>query len=430
MTNDEIIKLKQENERLRRAIDELSILNDIATAINTTMTVEQLIDLIVRKCINLLKVEQAVVMLLDETKIDDPFQTMIRRADRTSRIMPIKLDTQLTGWMLKHEKPLVINDFAKDDRFQKVVDDFFPIRSLLSVPLITQNRMIGQLTVFNKALTSVFTSDDERLLSIIATQSAQVIENARLQEEEHNLQLITKDFEVAREIQVNLLPKENPQFPGFDIAGKSIPAKFVGGDCFDFISVNDNRLAVSLGDVSGKGLSAALLMANLQASIRAQTLINSMPKKCLEKCNRLLYDSTDSEKYATHFYAILDNRKNQICYANAGHNRPILFGKNKPPIQLETAGLMLSIFKDHEYEQSEVCLDPGDLLLIYSDGITEAMTVQDEEYGEQRLTQFVETVKYKSAHEVIDLILNDVKSFVKGHPQSDDMTMIVIKNVN
>ncbi|MBD3288229.1 SpoIIE family protein phosphatase, partial [candidate division KSB1 bacterium] len=409
MTNDQVIQLRQENERLRRAIDELSILNDIATAINSTMTLDRLIDLIVRKCINLLKVEQAAVMLLDRSQADEPFQTMVRRADRTSHIMPLKLDAQLTGWMLKHEKPLVVNDLATDERFQMVADDQLYIRSLLSAPLITKSRMIGQLTVFNKEFSKKFTDEDQRLLTIIATQSAQVIENARLAEEEHKLELITKDFEVATEIQINLLPKEVPQFPGFDIAGKTVSAKFVGGDYFDFLPVNRNRLAVSLGDVSGKGLPAAMLMANLQAGIRAFTSINSMPKKCLQNCNRLLFHSTDRQKFATLFYGILDNRKHQICYANAGHNRPVIFGKNKPPQTLDTAGIMLSFMKDHTYEQSEICLDPDDLLLIYSDGISEAMNAASEEFGDQRLIEYVDTIKHLPAQDVIDNILGEVK---------------------
>lgn len=428
--NDQSQQLLQENQRLRRAVDELSILNEIATAINTTMELNQLIELIVHKCIKLLKVEQSTVMLLEESNIEKPFHTMIRRADRSSQILPYRLNTQLTGWMLKHQKPLLINDFVNDKKFQSVNEESFPIRSLLSVPLISKGHMIGLLTVFNKKSQNDFSREDQRLLTIIAAQSAQVIENARLYEEEIHLQQIEKEMAMACDIQINLLPKESPTFSGYDIAGKSIPAKVVGGDYFDFIPINENRLAICLGDVSGKGLPAALLMANLQATIRGQTLINPLPKKCLHTSNMLLHERTDPQKFATLFYGVLDNRKNQFCYSNAGHNRPFLFGHNKDAVTLDKAGIMLSFMKDYAFEEGKISFDTSDFLIIYSDGITEAMNSNSDEFGEERLISFVDKFKKKSSQELIDLIIQEVKNFTGEYLQMDDMTLVVIKRNN
>jgi len=188
--------------------------------------------------------------------------------------------------------------------------------------------MVGLITAFNKKVAEGYSNDDQRLLSIIATQSAQVIENARLLEEEQALMQMQKEMQMAYDIQVNLLPKTPPILTGFDLAGISIPAQIVGGDYFDFIPVEENRLAICLGDVSGKGLPAALLMANLQATIRGQTLLKPLPKDCLNRSNKLLYQSTDRQKFATLFYGILDSENHQLCYSNAEHNRPFLFSLN------------------------------------------------------------------------------------------------------
>jgi sigma-B regulation protein RsbU (phosphoserine phosphatase) len=430
MTLDQIHQLEQENQRLRRAVEELSVLNEIATAISSTLTLNQIVDLIVQKCVKHLQVEQAAVMLLAENREDQPFQTMIRRADTTADILPYRLDAQLTGWMLKNQKPLVINDFPSDHRFAVATESKFPICSLLSVPLVSKGRMIGLLALFNKKAAGGYSNEDQRLLSIIATQSAQVIENARLLEEEQALMRMQKEMQMAYDIQVNLLPKAAPKLKGYDIAGVSIPAQVVGGDYFDFIPLEENRMAICLGDVSGKGLPAALLMANLQATIRGQTLLKPSTKDCLNRSNKLLYQSTDRQKFATLFYSILDSENHLLRYSNAGHNRPFLFSQNQEPQSLETAGIVLSFLDNYDYNEGIIDFNPNDLLLIYSDGITEAMDASGEEFGEARLALLVDEHTKKTAQDVIDIVIDEVRNHAKDRPQMDDMTLVVIKRID
>ena len=426
-TSNKIHQLEKEARRLQGAVEELSILNEIATAISSTMALDKLLDLIAHKCVKHLKIEQAAVMLLDEEKEDRPFHTMIRKADASSYSLPYRLDTQLTGWMIKHKAPLLINDFPHDDRFQGISEESFPVRSLLSIPLLLKGRMIGLLAAFNKKTAEEFTEEDKRLFSIIAAQSAQVIENTRLYEEEQTLLRMRQEYRLASEIQHGLLPKTMPKIPDYDIAGLSYPAQIVGGDYFDFIQIDKNRLAICLGDISGKGLPAALLMANLQATIRGQTLLTPPPKDCLARANRLLYQSTDPQKFATLFYGILDNQKHQMCYANAGHNRPMLFRREREAVFLKTAGLALSFTQDTPYDEETISFDPGDLLLIYSDGITEAMNTSDEEFGEEKLISTVKEHLSEAASGLIQNIISSVKKHAGNRPQSDDMTLAVIK---
>ncbi len=420
-------KLSEENRRLKIAIDELAALNDIATAITSNQSVEDVIELIVKKCIKHLKVQQAVVMLLDEKDEVNPFHTMIRKQDSISDFMPFRLDTQLTGWMIKNKSPLLVNNFKEDGRFKYLVKEEFPITTLLSVPMLMKNKMIGLLTVFNKHSESGFSVSDQRLLSILAAQSAHIIENARLYEREQAFIRLQEEMRLANDIQVNLLPKENPKASGYDIAGMSIPAKDVGGDYFDFIYLPKNDLAFCLGDISGKGIPAALLMANLQASLRGQTLMGIQCKECVSFTNNLLYNSTDNNKYATLFYGVLHSTENKITFCNAGHNEPIMIDKNGNVTRLKEGGMIVGILPDVTYEEKTIDFPAGSILVIYSDGITEAMNSSEEEFGEERFIEYLKNNKQLPASELIGSIIKKVKEYAGSAEQMDDMTLVVIK---
>ncbi len=420
-------KLKEENRRLKIAIDELAALNDIATAITSNQSVEDVIELIVKKCIKHLNVQQAVVMLLDEKDQTNPFHTMIRKQDSISDFMPFRLDTQLTGWMLKNKSPLLINNFKEDGRFKYLIKEEFPISTLLSVPMLLKNKMVGLLTLFNKHSDSGFSVGDQRLLSILAAQSAHIIENARLYEKEQALIRLQEEMRLANDIQVNLLPQENPKLAGYDIGGKSIPAKDVGGDYYDFIYLKENDLAFCLGDISGKGIPAALLMANLQASLRGQTLMGIECKNCISFTNNLLFNSTDSNKYATLFYGVLHSDENKITFCNAGHNEPILIDNSGKVTRLKEGGMIVGILPDITYEEKTIDFQSGSMLLVYSDGITEAMNSSEEEFGEERLIAFLKENKNLPSSQIIESIIKIVKEYAGNVEQMDDMTLVIIK---
>jgi len=235
-----------------------------------------------------------------------------------------------------------------------------------------------------------------------------------------------EEARMAREIQLNLLPKSNPDIPGFDIAGLSIPAENVGGDYYDFIQLDKHRLAIGLGDVSGKGMAASLVMSNLQATIRGQTSVNMKVNECLERANKLLFHSTDSKTFVSLFYGILDTQKNTLSYANAGQNTPFLFPKNKKAFLLKTHGLALGMQEDVYYQKDQISLNPEERLLIYSDGITEAMNEQRIEFGEKRLLEITQQYEGNSASELVERILESVNLHAGKALQNDDRTIIVL----
>lgn len=422
-----INRLQDENKKLRIAVEELSVLNEIAIAITSTQSIEKIVDLIVRKCVKHIKVEQGVVMLLDEKDQQNPFHTMIRKQDSTTNILPFRLDTQLTGWMLMNKAPLLINDFQTDKRFIVLKETEFPIKSLLSVPMLLKGKMIGLVTIFNKQGDSGFTNNDQRLLGIIAAQSAHVIETARLYQNEQSLIRLQEEMRHAYEIQVDLLPKKMPIVPGYSISGRSIPAKEVGGDYFDFISLDESKLAFCLADITGKGMPAAILMSNLQATLRGQTVLSKSCKDCVSFSNDLLYYNTAPNKFATLFYGILDSINNEFVYCNAGHNNPILISSDDKIIRPDIGGLIIGIAPSVPYEEAIIPFKQGDILVIFSDGITEAMNDKQEEFDEPRLLELITQNKAKSSGEIIDLIFKEVNNYSKGQEQMDDMTIIVIK---
>jgi phosphoserine phosphatase RsbU/P len=336
------------------------------------------------------------------------------------------VNQNLLGWMHLNKRPLMSNSPRTDERFRGITWDP-SIRSILCVPLMIKSALIGVLTAYNKKGGGGFNDEDQRLLSIIAMQSAQVIENARLYEEEQKLIGMQEEVRLAGVIQMELLPGSAPDVPGYDIAGMTIPAQQVGGDYFDFVTVDDSTLAICLGDVSGKGLPASLLMANLQATLRSQTLATSSASECIRRSNRLLYRSTDPEKFATLFYGILDFSTHRLMYSNAGHENPILLASGSKVIRLETGGTVLGVVENFPFEEGTIELSPGNTLVIFSDGITEAFDVNDQQFGETRLIEVISQHRAERAEAISGHIVEAVKAFAEKAPQADDLTLVVIK---
>jgi sigma-B regulation protein RsbU (phosphoserine phosphatase) len=426
---DEFQKLTDENQKLKLAVNELSILNNIASSISSAQSVEVIIDMIVLKCIKHLHAEEGTVSLLTKGDEGQKFHTMIRKQDLTQQRVPIHLDHQITGWMLLKQEPLLSNDILNDPRFTLPDDTDQSIRNMLCVPLIAKGELIGYLALFNKKSGQEFEDKDRRLLVIIASQSAQIIENSRLYEEEKEYLLLKEEMKVATRIQNNLLPDSNPEIPGYEIAALNIPAKEVGGDYYDFISLNNENLGFCVGDITGKGMPAALLMANLQASLRSQALINLETKECVENINKLLHRNTDSSKFATLFYGDLNPKNHEINYCNAGHDQPLIFRGNKLHSQLEATGMLLGVLEDASYLSESISLLLDDVVVIYTDGITEAMNSDFEQFGIDRTIEVIEKCSSESASSILQKVHDEVRLHSDGFQQSDDITIMVIKRV-
>ncbi len=422
LTREELL---DEIRKLRRAVSELSILNDLAREIGASTDSSKIMQRVINRSLRAVNAEQGNITLVGEDSAD-PFKTFVRDMVSSSQHQPYHIDQALLGWMHLNKKILSITNPKNDTRFAGVHWDE-SINALLCVPLLSKSKLVGILTVLNKRDGTSFNQEDERLLAIIASQSAQVIENARLYEEEQKYIKVQEELRLAKEIQLGLLPAEIPQIPNYDIAGKSLPAQEVGGDYFDLISVDDETIAVCVGDAAGHGLPAAMLMANLQAIIKCQTFLKTSAEECLQTANTILHQNTQSGRFATFFFGLLNFQTHEFVYANAGHSYPFMIKSDGTITELSQSGVVLSFVPDIRYESSTICFEPGDILTIFSDGIIEAENSAGEQYGESRFLENIQFSKEMYSNIILDNMFKSIKTFVQNAPQEDDMTMIVLR---
>jgi sigma-B regulation protein RsbU (phosphoserine phosphatase) len=353
-------------------------------------------------------------------------KTLVRAMTSSAEHPQYHLNENLLGWMHLYKKPLLTNAPTADERFKGLKWDL-TIDSILCVPLMVKSELRGVITSYNKKDKAGFTQEDQRLLAIIAGQSAQIIENARLYEEEKAFLTMKEQVKLAYQIQKDLLPKAAPDIPGYDIAACTIPAQMVGGDYYDFIDVEHGKWAICLGDVSGKGLPASLLMANLQATLRGQTLINAPVHESVLRSNKLIFQSTDPEKFATLFFGVLDTTTHAMSFCNAGHEIPFVFAGDSDLERLETGGMALGVLEEFPYQEDSVRLNEGDLLLVYSDGIPDATNEFDRPFGEKNMISLVRQYRDRPAAAIIDGIVKAVQEHEGKTEQLDDLTLVVVK---
>jgi serine phosphatase RsbU (regulator of sigma subunit) len=241
-----------------------------------------------------------------------------------------------------------------------------------------------------------------------------------------------KELEIARRVQLHLLPKENPRISGFDIAGACLPALEVGGDYYDFVDLNDGKLGIAVGDVSGKGVPAAIYMTLTKGILQSHAEEDSSPKHVLSKVNHLMYRTIERSWYVSMFYAVLDNKRRVLKFARAGHNPAIVFSSGQSETRLlQTAGIGLGLEKGDLFTKTlvegELQLAAGDTLVFYTDGFTEAMNNDLEEFGSDRFLDLLHRFNNGSAAQVVQHAFDEVRKFAGDHPQHDDMTMVVLK---
>ena len=303
--------------------------------------------------------------------------------------------------------------------------------SELLLPLAVKNHLLGFLSLGPKLSEEPYSPTDVALLESVASQTGLALENSRLTEavasEVAQRERLNRELEIAREVQQRLFPQSGPEIAGLDYAGKCRPASSVGGDYYDFVSMCDGRLGIAIGDISGKGVPAALLMASLQASLRGLAISNPPElSPLMVNLNRLIYDASPSNRYATFFYGVYDPKSGEFMYVNGGHNPPMVF-RGGEVLRLEEGGPVVGLFGPAQYAQGIVTLEPGDTMVLFTDGVSEAMNSVDEEFDEPRLIEAVRSGAGLRAVDLIDHIIRECDAFVAGAPQHDDMTLVVVK---
>jgi sigma-B regulation protein RsbU (phosphoserine phosphatase) len=312
------------------------------------------------------------------------------------------------------------------------------LESELLLPLAVKDRLIGFMSLAPKLSEEPYTGSDLRLLKSVAAQTGLALEVARLTtaigEEIAQRERVNRELEIAREVQERLFPQALPAIPGLDYIGRCRPAREVGGDYYDFLELPQGKLGIAIGDVSGKGIGAALMMAALEASLRGQaSLTGGDLAELMSRVNRLVYEASSVNRYATFFYAQLDPKSLGLSYVNAGHNPPMILRRRSSGweiVRLETGGAVVGLLPNSPYQQGAFTLQDGDLLVCFTDGISEAMNPADEEWGEERLMAAAQTCDGLSAAEIVTRVIEAADRFAAGAPQHDDMTLVVLRVLN
>jgi phosphoserine phosphatase RsbU/P len=294
--------------------------------------------------------------------------------------------------------------------------------------------LLGFISLGPKRSDEPYSGTDVRLLKSVAAQTGLALENARLMsaiaEEVAQRERLNREVEIAREVQERLFPQKQPPIAGLEYAGTCRPALGVGGDYYDFLALPGGQLGIAVGDVSGKGIAAALMMASLQASLRGEaTRAPDNLAALVSNVNRLVYEASSANRYATFFYAQYNPASHQLTYVNAGHNPPMLFQPVNATWQvarLETGGTVVGLMENFPYEQGTVTMPPGSILVAFTDGISEAMNNNDEEWGEDKLMETVQSSTNPDPSQLIARIMQSADAFVNGAKQHDDMTLVVL----
>jgi len=416
-----------------RKVKEVSSLHDLSRMMSSVLELDKVMKAITDLPGEIIKSDFCWLELLDERSHRLYIASSKNLTEREKKTMNLNPRRGISGWIIKNKEPVLINEIYRDERTRYLRNWKRGIGSLLGVPLISQDKVMGVLYAMKEEEYG-FEQDDCDLLQAFANQAVIAIENARLVRESIEKERLEQELKVAHDAQMKLLPKDMPGVKGLDIDAVCITANEVGGDYYDFVLLNQNRLGIIIGDVSGKGTSAAFYMAEIKGIIRAMSKIYNSPKELLIKVNETLYDNIDRKTFISLIYAIIDTEKGSLVFSRAGHCPLLYFSRKKGETQfLQPPGLGLGLDQGEVFrrviKEERLKIHPGDVLLFYTDGLTEARNENQEEFEEGRLAQVLFEAKELSSAEIRRQIVDKVREFIGAERAIDDLSMVVVKVV-
>jgi sigma-B regulation protein RsbU (phosphoserine phosphatase) len=410
----------------QKQITQLSLLFEATRLLNSTLDLAELLELILRIARQELHAERGSVFLVDQ-KRKQLWSIVAQGLDHQEIRVPF--GHGIAGRIAETGEIINVEDAYELEFFERGFDERFnyKTRSMLGMPIRHRDdEIVGVIQLLNKTTAQRFTIEDVEFLSKLSGHMAMALENARLHREELEKQRMEKELALARHIQQNLLPDAPPLIPGFDIAVLNEPCFEVGGDYYDFLNLGPNSLLLVIADVEGKGVSSALVMSNLQATLRGLAGHLHSLEDLVHSINEMIYADTKSEKYLSCFLGLVDTRRNSLHYVNAGHIPPVLIsGETGEYRLLEEGGTVIGLFPSVEYHRGSLRLTPGDIFVCCTDGILEAFNAAEEEYGMERLAQAVTRYKDQSAQGIVDAILGEVNEWCAGVHWDDKVLMVM-----
>jgi sigma-B regulation protein RsbU (phosphoserine phosphatase) len=348
------------------------------------------------------------------------------------RLHSVALGDGVIGRVWQTGEAVCLNEFSEAPELAKLRGTAFGTASVMIALLLYGKQNMGVLALGNGPMDASFSQSDFVVFKSIAEQSAFALYNAIIYSEANEKKRLDHDLEIARDIQRVLLPAEPPSVNGFEISGINVPARQVSGDYFDYIKVDEERLGVAIADVSGKGVPASLIMAICRSVLRSQAAQNPSPADVLRKVNRQLYPDIKEDMFISMAYLILDHAHNGVTLARAGHDAPLLYKRVSQTVTpLKPPGMVVGIDSGNVFDRITgdfpVPLERDDCLVLYTDGVTEALDTDGNEFGVERTIQSVRASADNGAQAIIARLIDDLRNFVGSHPQNDDITLIAIR---
>jgi phosphoserine phosphatase RsbU/P len=408
--------------------DLLGIISKVGVALLSSSGLDQTLDQVATLVFDAVPADRVVIML---RSADDnaEFEIKVARC-RDEGEMPedIRISRAIMKEVVENANSVLTADAQQDPRFASQTIMLQGIRSVLAVPLLVDERHVfGLIYADSPTHRATFSSEHLDILTTLASVASIRVENASLLDERINRERMERELELATEIQQRFQPSGPPDIPGFDFEGISFSCYEIGGDYYDYVVRHDGKVMIALGDVSGKGTAAALLMSSLHAAVHAQISAKSSLEQTVTSVNEYLSENTPANRFVTLFLGELDPATGVIRYINAGHNPPLLARPSGEMQLLDSGGLPLGLMSFAEYESGEIRLDPGDVLVVYSDGVSEANNITEDEFGLERLQNVISSNLDRTASGIRDKVESALSAFTGSAPANDDITLVIVK---
>jgi sigma-B regulation protein RsbU (phosphoserine phosphatase) len=409
----------------KREATERRLLYEVGKKLSSTLNVDTVLKLILNSLRQVVGFDAGGVYLIDNKNHELTTAYAEGYGDESDKYTNLKFGQGLVGWVARTGESIIVPDVATDDRY---VNAHPQTKSEIVTPLKIDGSVIGVMTLESNRL-SAYDEKSLELLTTFASQAAISLERAVLHNKMLESRRIEEQLAIARQIQLSFLPKDKPDFGGYDITGVNIPSGEVGGDYYDFIKIIENQTGIAIADVSGKGIPAAIIMASFRASLIAEIKNNFAIRTICQKVNHLLYESVEIGNFVTAFYGVLDSKNDIFTFANCGHNRPIHIKNNGDVSMLKEGGPALGVVPDAVYEERPIFLQAGDLIFFYTDAVTETANESGLQFGENKLINILLDNRHLPAGEIRQAVYAQLVSFASEAGILDDLTMIVLKKL-
>jgi len=408
-------------ETSQREANHRRLLYEVGVRISSSLDLGEVLNLILDCLRQVVKYDAGGMFLVDPETVG-----MMRLATSgydpaDEKLLEVKFGEGLVGWVAKNGEPVIVDDVSKDARYTKSRE---ATRSEITVPLFADEKIVGVLNLESDRI-AAFTEEDIALIRAFGSQAAISIERAILHAELMEKRRLEDELDVARRIQMSFLPEVLPEIPGFELSALNLPSEEVGGDYYDVIRISPGQWGLVIADVFGKGIPASLVMASFRASLLAEIRNNYAIRTILAKVNRLIWESVEPERCVTACYGVLDRKAGVLTYSNAGHIYPLLISKDGVRA-LTTGGMLLGAIRGTTYEEERVHLRSGDLLLLFTDGLTEPENERGEPFGEDRIAELARSWLDLPCADIVSRLHEEILKFTHGM-LTDDFTLLAVK---